>query len=223
MTTVYLASLFRGGLKVAEGVVVGGVLPAVFQVERYMVGAIRQHLEHLDAREPSAARHSGGDKDLPPSPTAVLGSLLERSLFYSPDDSRNELYGALLQALVPDEARILAAASDGSAYPVVHVAEPTATGSNVTVLANASTVGRVAGVSLLTYTPLYLTRMVQLGLLAIGPEGPSSMANDYEVLLADDAVNVAQAKARRGIRGARVVKRTVSITALGREVWEAAK
>jgi hypothetical protein len=49
------------------------------------------------------------------------------------------------------------------------------------------------------------------------------MANDYEILLADDEVNIAQAKARRGIRGARVIKRTVSITALGRELWEAAK
>jgi hypothetical protein len=153
----------------------------------------------------------------------ILGSLLERALFYSPDDSRHALYRALLEALVPDEARILAALSDGSAYPVIHIAEPTGTGGNVTVLANASTVGRVAGVSVPTYTPLYLTRMLQLGLVAIGPEGPSTMANDYEILLADDEVNIAQAKARRGIRGARVIKRTVSITALGRELWEAAK
>ncbi|OBI43993.1 hypothetical protein [Mycobacterium sp. E796] len=223
MTTTHLARLMRGGLKVAEGVVVGGVLPVALEVERYVVGAIRQHLEQLDAPNSSGPRHPEGDRNVPPLPTVILESLLERSLFYSPDDSRNELYGALLQALVPDEARILAAVSDGSAYPVVHVAEPTATGSNVTVLANASTVGRVAGVSLPIYTPLYLTRMLQLGLVAIGPEGPSAMANDYEVLLADDAVNVAQVKARRGIRGARVIKRTVSITALGLEVWEAAK
>ncbi|OJZ68922.1 hypothetical protein BRW65_24585 [Mycobacterium paraffinicum] len=223
MTTNYLANLMRGSFKMAEAVVVGGVVPALFEIERHVVKAIRQHLEQLDAPDSSGSRHSEGEKHAPPLPATVLGSLLERALFYSADDNRNELYSALLQALVPDEARILAAVSDGSAYPVVHVAEPTTTGSNVTVLANASSVGRVAGVSLPSYTPLYLTRMLQAGLVAIGPEGPSTMANDYEVLLADDAVNLAQVKARRGMRGAKVTRRTVSITALGREVWEAAK
>jgi hypothetical protein len=62
-----------------------------------------------------------------------------------------------------------------------------------------------------------------MGLIAIGPEGPASMEDEYEMLLIDDAVSVAQAKARRGIRGARVMKRTVTITALGKETWEAAK
>ncbi len=223
MTAMFLTSLMRGSLKMAEGVVVGGVLPMVSEVERHVVGAIRRHLENLDPPDPSGVRHPEGDKDVPPLPTVILGSLMERSLFNSPDHSRNELYGALLKSLVPDEARILAAVSDGSTYPVVHIAEPSATAANVSVLSNASTVGRVAGVSLPSYTPLYLTRMSQLGLIAIGPEGPSTMANDYEILLADDAVNTALARARRGIRGAKVIKRTVSITQLGREVWEAAK
>jgi hypothetical protein len=184
-----------------------------------VIGAIREHLEQLDAQDSP----SEDEKSEPPAPDAVLESLLERSLFYSPQDSRHELYCALLNELVPDEARILAAVSDGSTYPVVHVAEPTGTGSGVTVLANASTVGGRAGVSLPDHTPLYLTRMEHLGLIAIGPEGPGTMANDYEMLLTDGAVVMAQSKARRGIRGARVIKRTVSITSLGQEVWEAAK
>jgi hypothetical protein len=223
MTTISVAGILRGGLKVAEGVVFDGVVPAVFEVERYVVGAIRQHLEQLDAQGSSDAPPAEDEKGVPPAPDVLLESLLERSLFYSREDSRHELYCALLNALVPDEARILAAVSDGSTYPVVHVAEPTGTGSSETILANASTVGRVAGISLPDHTPLYLARMAHLGLVAIGPEGPSTMATDYELLLTDNAVAVAQAKARRGIRGARVIKRTVSITALGQEVWEAAK
>jgi hypothetical protein len=125
--------------------------------------------------------------------------------------------------MLPDEARILSALSDGSTYPVVNVAEPSANASSVIALENASTVGRVAGVSLPDHTPLYLARMVQLGLVVIGPEGPASMDSDYEMLFADEAVSLAQAKARRGIRPARVVKRTVRISALGRQVWDAAK
>ena len=220
MTAISVAGILRGGFKVAERVVFDGVMPAVFEVERHVIGAIREHLEQLDAQDSPTEN----EKSAPPAPDAVLESLLERSLFYSREDSRQELYSALLNALVPDEARILAALADGSTYPVVHIAEPTSTaGSSETTLTNASTVGRVAGISLPDYTPLYLARMTDLGLVAIGPEGPSAMATDYELLLTDNAVAVAQAKARRGIRGARVIKRTVSITALGQEVWEAAK
>ncbi len=77
-------------------------------------------------------------------------------MYTSPDKSRDALYLDLLHALVPDEARILAALSDGSAYPVIHVGEPGAGGATYT-LKNASTVGRAAGVSLPRHTPLYLT------------------------------------------------------------------
>jgi hypothetical protein len=147
--------------------------------------------------------------------------LLDKSVHNVPDDSRNELYRGLLQALLPDEARILAALSDGSTYPVIHVAEP---GPNAEmVLRNASTVGRAAGVSLPGHTPLYLTRMLQLGLVTIRPEGPSSLNEEYELLLTDSAVNTAQAKARRGIIGARIFRRTVRISELGQEMWDAAK
>ncbi len=49
------------------------------------------------------------------------------------------------------------------------------------------------------------------------------MYDDYEMLLTDAAVNMAIAKARRGIRSARVIRRTVRISELGQELWEAAK
>lgn len=202
-------SLLRGGLEVAAG------------VERLVIRAIRQHLEQIDPPKVPSDAHLTSDKAGPKAPSDILRSLLDASVHNLPDDSRHELYRALLQALLPDEARILAALSDGSAYPLVHIAEP---GPNSgLVLANASSVGRVAGVSLPSYTPLYVTRMVQLGLATIGPEGPSWMNEDYELLLTDSAVNAAQAKARRGIIGARVIRRTLSISELGQEMWDAAK
>jgi len=210
----------RQSIRAAEQLVVNDVLPVVFYVERQMVGAIRTHLDQLEPDSTSAPEvHPQSD------PTELLQSLLDRSIFNSPEDSRNELYCVLLGALVPDEVRILAALSDGSGYPVVHIAEPGAgPGSSADiVLENASNVGRSAGVSLPEFVPIYLARLSRMGLIAIGPEGPASMEDEYEMLLIDDAVSVAQAKARRGIRGARVMKRTVTITALGKETWEAAK
>jgi hypothetical protein len=43
------------------------------------------------------------------------------------------------------------------------------------------------------------------------------------MLLTDAAVNAAVAKARRSVRSARVIRRTVRITELGHELWEGAK
>lgn len=217
-----LEGLIGGGLTLLGGVArrapfAGDVLPLLADAERAVVRVMRRHLTDLDPPPAIVADH-----DDAASPNGVLRALLDRSMYTSPDKSRDALYLNLLQALVPDEARILAALSDGSAYPVIHVAAPGTGGNPVFALKNASTVGRSAGVSLPRYTPLYLTRMLGLGLVRMGPEA-TSMYDEYEMLLTDSVVNVALATARRGVRAARVIRRTVRISDLGQELWEAAK
>ncbi len=218
-----LEGLIGGGLTLLGGVakrapLAADVLPLLADAERAVVRVMRKHLTDLD---PPAAVTSDDDEQAA-SPNQLLRTLLDRSMYSSPDKSRDALYLDLLGSLVPDEARILAALSDGSAYPVIHVAEPGAGGATAYALKNASTVGRSAGVSLPRYTPLYLTRMLRLGLVRIGPEA-TSMYDEYEMLLTDSVVNIALATARRGVRAARVVRRTVRISDLGQELWEAAK
>ncbi|MFV8052461.1 Abi-alpha family protein [Mycobacterium sp. 48b] len=199
------------------------ILGQLAEAERLAVRAIRQHLINLDPPPlPVVETQEAADDHRPETPTELLRALLDRSMYTSPDDSRTTLYLDLLEDLVPDEARILAALSDGSAYPVIHIAEPGAGGGSTMVLTNASTVGRASGVSLPQHTPLYLTRMLQSGLVTIGPEG-TSMYDEYEILLTDSAVNLALARARRGMRSARVIRRTVRISELGQDLWEAAK
>ena len=216
-----LEGLISGGLRLAGGVAkrapfVADLTPLLVDVERALVRIARRHLNELDP--PTITASPGVDE----SPNAVLRTLMDRSMYSSPDTSRDALYLHLLNALVPDEARILAALSDGSAYPVIHIAEPGTGGTPVFALKNASTVGRSAGVSLPRHTPLYLTRMLHLGLVRLGPEA-SSISDEYEMLLTDSVVNIALATARRGVRAARVVRRTVRISDLGQELWEAAK
>jgi hypothetical protein len=195
------------------------LLPLLADAERTVVHTVRQH---LDAVDPQPSAQIAPPQEEPPlTPTLLLRALLDRSMYTSPDGSRDVLYMNLLQSLVPDEARILAALSDGSAYPVIHIAEP-GVGNPVFVLKNASTVGRSSGVSLPQHTPLYLTRMFGLGLAAIGPEA-ASMSDEYEMLLTDSTVRTALALARRGVRAARVIRQTVHISDLGQELWEAAK
>ena len=224
-----ITGVVAAGLRIAEGAVrrapfADQVLDLITDAERMAISAVRQRLAELDAEDaqPTEVPDPAPAADAPATPTDVLRTLLDQSMYNSPAASRNTLYLALLRELVPDEARILVALSDGSAYPVIHVGEPGVGGSSALVLTNASTVGRACGVSLPHHTPLYLTRMRQLGLINIGPEA-AGMYDEYEMLLTDAAVNLALAKARRGVRSARIIRRTVRISELGQELWEAAK
>lgn len=159
--------------------------------------------------------------EAPTTPRELLTSLISRSMYDTPEQSRNALYVSLLKQLVPDEARILAALSDGSAYPLLHVAEP-GTGNTALVLRNASTVGRAAGVTQPHHTPLYLTRLLNHSLVQLGPEVPEAR-DDYEMLLTDPAVHAAITTTSRSLRPARIIRRTVVLSALGAELWEAAQ
>jgi hypothetical protein len=206
---------------VSQTPLVGQILARLADAERAVIRAIKAHLAEIDPPSPEPTDTSADEPVA--SPTDVLRDLLDRSMYTRPDDSRTALYLSLLQDLLPDEARILAALSDGSAYPLIDIAEPLLGTSTALVLTNASTVGRAAGVTLPHHTPLYVSRLVLAGLAVIGPEGGGAMYDDYEMLLTDASVNLAIAKARRGIRSARVIRRTLRISELGQELWEAAK
>ena len=205
---------------VAQTPLVGQILARLADAERVVIRAIKAHLAEIDPPDPEPTDSSA---DEPATPTDVMRDLLDRSMYTRPDDSRTALYLSLLEDLLPDEARILAALSDGSAYPVIDIAEPLLGTSTALVLTNASTVGRAAGATLPHHTPLYVTRLVLAGLAVVGPEGGNAMYDEYEMLLTDATVNMAIAKARRGIRSARVIRRTLRISDLGQELWEAAK
>jgi hypothetical protein len=222
-----LPGLIQLALRAPQSVGSDGVVRAVLGVladaERQVVRAVRAHLAEIDPPLPEATVVIRPPADPPAdTPATLLRALLDSSIANLPDESRAALYRALLSGMVPDEARILAALSDGTAYPTIDVCEPTLGTSTAVVLANASTVGRAAGVSLPHHTPFYVTRLVRTGLAQLGPEGGAAMYDDYEMLLTDAAVNAALVRARRGIRSARVLRRTVRISELGWELWEAA-
>jgi hypothetical protein len=150
-----------------------------------------------------------------------LGDLLRRSMDNTAGDSRLELYHALLDQIVPDEARILSALSDGSTYPMVHVAEPGIGAYQRRVLENASSVGRAAGVALPDRIADYVSHLRRLGLLETGPED-ASVRDEYEILLTEPVVRAAIASVGQGPRGPRIIRRTVKLSPLGLELWRAA-
>jgi hypothetical protein len=150
-----------------------------------------------------------------------MDRLLERAVVQSSTGGRLQLFSLLVGQLVPDEARIIAALSDGRSAAVVHVVSRSARGGRL--LENASSIGRTAGVALPHLVTRYVTHLLHLGLVELGPEAPHLEA-EYELLLAETVVREALAQGRRrGRLSPRVVKETVKLSPLGAELWAAAR
>lgn len=123
--------------------------------------------------------------------------------------------------MVADEARIISALSDGSSSPLVTVHDWVRRAApGRAVLENASLIGRTANVALPAMVPTYVSHLLSLGLVEIGPEDPD-LKDDYEVLLAETAVLDAIKRASRGPLVAKVDKFTLSLSGLGKSLWEA--
>jgi abortive infection alpha-like protein len=186
------------------------------RVEDAMLRELKARLDQLDARPSAPGSAARSD-----TPARLLDALLAESIDADSAQSRDALYTALLLRLVPDEARILAALSDGTRYPLVHI--KTRSNGGRTVLANASTVGRAAGVQVPEAVNTYVGHLRALGLAEEGP-ADDSLAVQYDILLGEPGVRHPDDEAHDvGRLGTRVIRRTLRISALGRELWRACR
>ncbi|MDX6564306.1 MAG: hypothetical protein QOD65_4120 [Gaiellales bacterium] len=206
-----------GGL-VRDVTALARAVPGVRFAERQLRGVERVALRELSARIEDAAPPprtptANGAHD---TPAERLDQLLRRSMDQTPDESHGSLVEVVLGAIVPDEARIISALSDGSAYPLVHVNAGGVGRAPRRILSNASNIGRRAGVALPDRVPAYVTHLLSLGLIEIGPEDPS-IHDEYEILLTDATVR--RARDRAGDQRVRFAKHTVRISDLGKEFW----
>jgi hypothetical protein len=201
--------------------------------QRFVLGEIKRRLDQLDPRrftsEPSAPMliappdQSNARPDVSaPTVEEKMKALLTRSMQDTPSESRRTLHEVLVGELVPDEARILAALSDGSSYPLVHIALPGVGTYQKLVLENASSVGRAAGVALPDRVHVYVSHLRRLGLVEAGPED-HSLKDEYDILLTEPNLRAMIAAMGKGPRGARIIRRTLRMSDLGRELWEAAR
>jgi hypothetical protein len=202
--------------------------------ERFLLRQIKRRLDQVDgarpprgeprpALAPPTAEGSGTQGDgVSPTVEEMMSALLTRSVHDSPTESRRTLHEVLVSELVPDEARILSALSDGSSYPLVHIATPGVGKYQKLILENASSVGRAAGVALPDRVHVYVSHLRRLGLVEVGPED-HSLKDEYDILLTEPNLRAAVAGAGKGPRGARIIRRTVRMSDLGRELWGAAR
>ncbi|HSV41278.1 MAG TPA: Abi-alpha family protein [Nocardioidaceae bacterium] len=151
------------------------------------------------------------------TPRDLMASLLERSVLQDAAASRGDWFASVLQQLVPDEARIIAALAEGvETPPLLHVLPRSGHGR---ILENASLIGRTAALTLPQMTPVYVTHLRALGLVETGPEDESN-PKGYELLLAEKVVRVALKEGEMGKLPARVLRRTLQLSERGRELWE---
>jgi hypothetical protein len=233
--TASWAAVFRDMRNLAVDLTVAGTqmarqvpLPPINQlatgwtrIEDAVLREVKSRLDQVDTpndyRPTQHALRSGGK----PTPAQLLDDLLGASIDADTAGSREELYRSLLLRLVPDEARILAALSDGTPYPLVHV-QSRANGGR-TVLSNASTVGRAAGVQVPDAVGTYVAHLRTLGLAEEGP-ADDGLGVQYDILLGEPGVRRAEEEAKvHGRLGAKVVRRTLRISPLGRELWKACR
>jgi hypothetical protein len=201
--------------------------------QRFVLREVKRRLDELDPRrftsEPARnmlVAPPDGSNPRPdvsaPTVEEAMTALLTRSMHDTPSDSRRTLHEVLVAELVPDEARILSALSDGSSYPLVHIAAPGVGRDQKLVLENASSVGRAAGVALPDRVHVYVSHLRRLGLVEAGPED-HSLKDEYDILLTEPNLRATIAAIGKGPRGARIIRRTVRMSDLGRELWEAAR
>jgi len=149
-----------------------------------------------------------------------LQDLLHRSSEQSREEAQADYFGWVTSQLLPDQARILSAMSDGSTYPLIHVLA----GSRIGLTAEpavewVSNIGRNAGVQWNDVTPVYLGRLRALGLVETGPEDPSQRVQ-YEMLETEQVVRDGIARLQKGGLKGHIVRRVLMLSALGRAFWE---
>lgn len=214
-----------GGAVRAAGNLPGTELAArgARDTEAWLLGELAQRLDaYRDA--PAMPGEPYEVSDLPPAADAVsrFQGLLAVSLQQRPEDARLYLFDRIVAQLVPDEARIIAALSDGEPVAVCHVGAGMRVGPvSRWVLENASTVGKDAGVMLNDQVPNYLAHLRMLGLVRIG--GPSdALQTKYEILETDARVREAVAMVDNELRmRPRLQRGTLVLSELGQALWRA--
>ena len=153
---------------------------------------------------------------------SAMSELLERSVEATRNETREYLFGTIISQLVPDEARILAALSGGAAYAAGDLVLRSRRTAPRVLVANASTVGRSAGVVTPDNTPTYLARLLGFGLIEFGPED-EALDVQYDMLSTENVLSDAKRRVEHAKQAGtvRLVRKTVRMSALGREFWAA--
>lgn len=193
----------------------GSAVRRLSEAENWALIELKQRLDALEGRP------TPPEKDRLPSPSEMLADLVRRSRAIDPDAALDGLYRQTLAQLVPDQVAMLDVLAERDRATLCHLgasrlpAGPIST----TVLSNASSLGREAGVLLREHVPQYMTHLLALGLLRAGPED-DALADDYELLMADTQLRRMREHVRDTLRlYPRTLRASVTLSDYGRALW----
>jgi len=200
------------------------------RLERRVMTELKERLDRVD-RSATVSVMAFSVEPPPPPPRkpgpyalgSLLRELLERSTEQTREQARHSYFTAVLKSMLPDEARILSALSDSTGYALIHLmAGPRLGGALHPVLQNFSSVGRAAGVQLAELTPVYIRRLRDWDLVRTAPEDPN-LKTKYEILESEGEIRRLQETIRKGGRRDVMLRRTLVLSDLGRDLWEACR
>lgn len=157
-------------------------------------------------------------------PGDLLRQLLESSeQLCTKQQAELEYFTRVVQELVPDEARLLAALSDDVVYPVIDVL----VAGKLSLVSRplvemVSNVGKAAGVRAPELTPSYVRHLRRLGLVDIVP-GQTADLQQYQLLETDSEVRSAMQAAHAHGQRARILRRSVKLSSVGARLWTACR
>ncbi|MEQ1439386.1 Abi-alpha family protein [Fontimonas sp. SYSU GA230001] len=150
-----------------------------------------------------------------------MAALLEQADAQDREQAYEALFHQFIGELVPDEARILGALSDGSTYALIHISERFMGRTGRRIAENFSNVGKPAGVKLLELVPAYVGHLLSLGLVEFGAEDKAQEMK-YQILESDVAVRQAITTATGSAETpVRFRRQTLRISELGKRFWTA--
>lgn len=200
-------------------------------VETRMLSVLKRKLDELEPR-PEPGRVASDDAPVPAGdavaperdPGAHFAALLERSLEQREEAAERELLSRVVRQLCCDEARIIAALSDGQAVAACQVAAASRIAlSGVPVLRHASRVGVEAGVMLRDMVPAYIAHLLALGVIETAPE-QRAQAQAFDLLMSDESVREAHRDIEQQLKlQPRVSRFSLQLSALGRRLWDRAQ
>jgi hypothetical protein len=195
------------------------------RIEQRVLGELKQRLDKIDRRSAVSvlAFAVEGGKKRGAGPGELLRELLDLASEQTQQQAEHAYYMAALKSMVPDEARILSALSDGSTYPLIHVmAGPRLGGATHPVLQNVSHVGKNAGARLQQRTPAYIRHLRDLELVETGPEDPARKTQ-YQILEADSEVRKLLERIKESGQRDQILRRTLKISEQGKALWSACR
>ena len=139
--------------------------------ERLALGLLRARMEATLPATSTTVPEKSDDQTT--KLNTKMNALLNRAVDQSSASGRHEIFDRVLDSIVPDEARIIAALSDGAVAPLINVYARTRGGlAGEAILENMSLVGRAANLVLPALTPMYVGHLLSMALVETAPESP---------------------------------------------------